>query len=137
MEHTITGIFPRCTFGKRRSRVSRTPPLVLSMNVVLMRTSTKSGLAYVKLRFRASFGIMGRIAPLFSKMVGFLKETFSNMRATSYSREAVELFIMASDVRPMRAFAADVERPVAEASADRGPDKGVSGLPRTIRGFTC
>jgi hypothetical protein len=77
------------------------------------------------------------MAPLFSKMVGFLRETFSNMRATSYSCLAVELVAMASDVRPMRAFAAEVERPVAEARAERGPERGVSGLPRTIRGFTC
>jgi hypothetical protein len=79
---------------------------------------------------------MGRMAPLFSKMVGFLKETFSKQSATSYSREAVEDAI-ASDVRPMRAFAAEVDRPVAEARAERGPERGVSGLPRTIRGFTC
>lgn len=38
---------------------------------------------------------------------------------------------------PMRAFAADVDRPVAEASTDLGPDRGISGLPRIITGLTA
>jgi hypothetical protein len=37
----------------------------------------------------------------------------------------------------MRAFAAVVESPVAVASADLGPLRGISGLPLTIIGFTC
>ena len=36
----------------------------------------------------------------------------------------------------MSALAAVVDKPVAEASAERGPLKGVSGLPRTVIGFT-
>jgi hypothetical protein len=94
-------------------------------------------------------GIIGRIAPLFSKMVGFLRETFSKMMATSYSlltaggagAEGTVVAAAAAPfgpaVLPIRAFAADVERPVAVASAERGPERGVSGEPRTIRGFTC
>ena len=85
---------------------------------------------------RASFGIMGRMAPLFSKMVGLRSDTFSKKRSTWYSCLAEEA-ARASTVRPMSALAADVDRPVAEARAERGPDRGVSGLPRTTRGFTC
>jgi hypothetical protein len=36
----------------------------------------------------------------------------------------------------MSAFAAVVDKPVAEARAERGPLRGVSGLPRTVIGFT-
>ena len=37
----------------------------------------------------------------------------------------------------MSALAADVERPVAEARTDRGPDNGISGDPLITTGFVA
>ena len=37
----------------------------------------------------------------------------------------------------MSALAADVERPVADASTDLGPESGISGLPLMITGLVA
>ena len=63
-------------------------------------------------------------------------EIFSNSRVTSYScctfrpRTATP-----SAAAPIRALAAVVESPVAVASAERGPAKGISGDPYEVTGF--
>ena len=38
---------------------------------------------------------------------------------------------------PISALAAEVDRPVADARTDRGPERGISGLPRTITGLVA
>lgn len=38
---------------------------------------------------------------------------------------------------PMSALAAEVDRPVADAKTDLGPERGISGDPRTITGLVA
>jgi hypothetical protein len=48
---------------------------------------------------------------------------------------AITTLVVEEADEPRRAFAAVVERPVAAASADLGPDRGISGLPRLMIGL--